>query len=97
MPPLGQRVTELEEQMQDQAKDFRAETKELRADMTRRFDEVRAEMDRRFDRVDQRFDRMDQKIDRHFVWVVGMFIGAFVTLVLGLVGLSLQISRLPSI
>jgi hypothetical protein len=72
----------LEGQMQDQARGLRAERKELRA-----------EMDRRFDRVDQRVDRMDQKIDRHFIWFVGMF----VTLVLGLVGLSLQISRLASI
>jgi hypothetical protein len=82
MPALGQRVTMLEEQMQDQAKELRAEMRDLRADM-----------DRGFDRVDQRFDRMDQKIDRHFIWFVGMF----VTLVLGLAGLSLQISRLSSI
>jgi hypothetical protein len=89
MPALGQRVTLLEEQMQDQAKELRAESRDLRAEMDRRFDRV----DQRFDRMDQRLDRMDQKIDRHFIWFVGMF----VTLVLGLVGLSLQISRLSSI
>jgi predicted nucleic acid-binding Zn-ribbon protein len=106
MPALGQRVVQLEGQMQKHAgaiggleratdelraetQALRGETQALRSDMR----ELRSEMDRRFERVDQRFDRMDQKIDRHFTWLTGMF----VALLLGLLGLSLQISRLQAL
>jgi tetrahydromethanopterin S-methyltransferase subunit G len=44
----------------------RADVKELRAEMNRRFDEVdrRFEMvDRRFEAVDRRFDAMDRRFD----------------------------------
>ena len=89
MPALGQRVVQLEGQMQEHAgaigdlrratDGLQVETRDLRSEVR----DLRAEMNRRF-------EHMDQKIDRHFTWLVGML----VALLLGLVGLSLQISRL---
>ena len=55
--------------------------------------DIRADMRGLRENMDHRFDRMDQKIDRHFMWTMGMF----VTLLLGLLGLSLQMSRLGAL
>lgn len=82
MGSLDERVAYLEGRMEDHTA--------LMAD-------IRAEMRGLRENMDHRFDRMDQKIDRHFTWVIGLFVSMFVTLVLGLLGLSLQMSRLPAL
>ena len=51
---------------------------------------LRSEMERRFERVDERFERMDHKIDRQFTWLMGILVGVL----LALVGLAFQITRL---
>jgi hypothetical protein len=55
--------------------------------------DIRADMRGLSENIDHRFDRMDQKIDRHFMWTLGIF----VTILLGLLGLSLQMSRLATL
>jgi len=53
--------------------------RDLRAEMRADFRELRSEMNLRFDRMDQKF-----------TWLVGMF----VALLLGLLGVALQVARL---
>ena len=83
MAGLHERVTFVERRMDDHATlltDLRTEVRDMRVEFRTDIRDLRAEMDRRFDRVDQKF-----------TWLVGMF----VALLLGLVSLSIQVSRLP--
>ena len=82
MAGLQQRVAFVERTMDDHATlltDLRTDVRDMRVEFRTEIRDLRSEMDRRFDRVDQKF-----------TWLVGMF----VALLLGLVSLSLQVSRL---
>jgi hypothetical protein len=82
MAGLQQRVAFVERRMDDHATvltDLRTEMRGMRVEFRTEIRDLRSEMDRRFDRVDQKF-----------TWLVGMF----VALLLGLVSLSVQVSRL---
>ena len=77
-----ERVAYVEGRMEDHAAlmaDIRVEMRDLRAEMRADFRELRSEMIFRFDRMDQKF-----------TWLVGMF----VALLLGLLGVALQVARL---
>ena len=52
--------------------------------------DIRSEMRALRSDMDRRFDHLDQKIDRRFTWLVGVLVGVL----LALVSLALQVSRL---
>jgi hypothetical protein len=89
MRSLDERVAYMEGRMEDHAalisdirgemRDLRTEMRDLRTDVRADFRELRSEMNLRFDRVDQKF-----------TWLVGMF----VALLIGLLGLAVQVARL---
>jgi hypothetical protein len=67
MPALGQRVAQLEGQMEDHGAlmaDIRSELRDLRTEMRADMKDLRTGI-----------HGVDQKIDRHFMWVVGILIG----------------------
>lgn len=43
--------------------------------------DIRAEMRDLRSAVERGFERLDQKVDRHFMWLVGLLVGVFATLV----------------
>ena len=67
---------------------LRSETVELRREIAA----VRAEMATRSDiaelrnETSRRFEIIDAKIDRHFVWLMGMMVTGFITVIGALVG-----------
>ena len=82
MPGVDERVAYLEGRMEDHSAlmaDIRAEMRDLRTEVRADFRELRSEMNLRFDRMDQKF-----------TWLVGMF----VALLIGLLGLTVQVARL---
>ena len=99
MANLNERVTDLEGQAENHTKavdglrmevaemraDLRAELRtgvaQLRSEMATRSDlaELRAEMSRRFAVI-------DAKVDRHFVWLMGMMVTGFITVIGAMVG-----------
>jgi hypothetical protein len=72
LPHVDQRVAYLEGRMEDHAA--------LMADIRAEMRDLRSSMERGFDRA-------DRKMDRHFMWLVGLMVGTFATLV----GLLLRI------
>jgi predicted nucleic acid-binding Zn-ribbon protein len=96
MSPLDERVTHLEEQMENQAtllidlraavRDLHLDLRDLRTDMNRRFERI----DERFERNDRRFERIDDKLDRNLMWVVGILMA----IVIAIASVSLQVARL---
>ncbi|HEY5619946.1 MAG TPA: hypothetical protein VIK60_18535 [Vicinamibacterales bacterium] len=84
MAGLDERVAYLEGRMEDHTAlmaDLRADIRGLRSDIRSEMTELRSDI-----------RRVDQKIDRHFMWLVGILVGV----VLGLVGLALQVARLQA-
>lgn len=93
MANLEERVTSLEGQADNHARaidgvrieiaQLRTEVAQLRGDMATRSDlaDLRTDMSRRF-------EVMDGKIDRHFVWLVGMMVTGFITVIGALVGVA---------
>jgi tetrahydromethanopterin S-methyltransferase subunit G len=51
-----------------------------------RFTELQGEMNRRFEEVNRRLGSLDAKVDRHFVWLMGMMVTGFITVIGALVG-----------
>jgi hypothetical protein len=89
MRSLDERVAYMEGRMEDHAAlmaDIRAEMRGMRAEVRGEIGEVRTEVRDLRSEMNLRFDRMDQK----FTWLVGMF----VALLLGLLGVALQVARL---
>jgi hypothetical protein len=89
MRSLDERVAYLEGRMEDHAElmaDIRAEMRGLRTEVRGEITEVRTEIRELRSEMSLRFDRMDQK----FTWLVGMF----VALLLGLLGVAVQVARL---
>ena len=89
MRNLDERVAYMEGRMEYHAAlraDIRAEMRGLRAEVRGEIGEVRTEVRELRSEMNFRFDRMDQK----FTWLVGMF----VALLLGLLGVALQVARL---
>lgn len=86
---LDERVAFVEGRMEDHGAlmaDVRADMRDVRAEMRDLRTEVRADIRQLRSEMNLRFDRMDQK----FTWLVGMFFA----LLLGLLGLAVQIARL---
>ena len=89
MRSLDERVAYMEGRMEDHAAlmaDIRGEMRGLRAEVRGEITEVRTEIRELRSEMNLRFDRMDQK----FTWLVGMF----VALLLGLLGVAVQVARL---
>ena len=86
---LDERAAYVEGRMEDHAAlmaDIRAEMRGLRTDVRGEISEVRTEIRELRSEMNLRLDRTDQK----FTWLVGMF----VALLLGLLGVALQVARL---
>ena len=81
MPTVEERLAALEARV-DAMSDVRNLIAELRADMNTRFNDVNA----RFTEVNGRIGSLDAKIDRHFVWLVGMMVTGFITVIGALLG-----------
>jgi len=47
--------------------------------------DLRTEMNQRFNQIDTRFTIMDAKFDRLFVWVIGLLVGGFTSVIGALV------------
>ena len=89
MRSLDERVAYMEGRMEDHSSliaDIRGEMRDLRGEMRDLRTEVRADIRELRSEMNLRFDRMDQK----FTWLVGMF----VALLIGLLGLAVQVARL---
>jgi len=56
-------------------------------DVNRQFTELREDMNRRF--IEMRGDAkaLDQKVDRQFIWLMGMMVTGFITVIGALVGI----------
>ena len=92
MAGLHERVAFVERRMNDHATlltDLRTDMRDMRVELRTEMREMRSEMRDLRSEMDRRFDRVDQK----FTWLVGVF----VAVLLGLVSLSLQISRLQQL
>lgn len=74
MPTVEERLISLEARV-DAMSDLRILIAELRGDMNRRFDDV-----------NRRVGALDTKVDRHFVWLMGMMVTGFITVIGALVG-----------
>jgi predicted nucleic acid-binding Zn-ribbon protein len=96
MGSLDERVAYVEGRMEDQrsligdirseVRDLRVEMRDVRVEMRDLRTEVRADIRDLRSEMNLRFDRIDQK----FTWLVGMF----VALLLGLLGVAVQVARL---
>ena len=95
MANLSERVTDLEGQAENHTKavdGLRMEVAELRADLRTGVAQLRGEMATRSDfaelrtEMSRRFEVIDAKSDRHFVWLVGMMVTGFITVIGALVG-----------
>ena len=47
----------------------------------------REDVNHRFDGLDRRFSDLDGKFDRHFVWLIGMMVTGFITVIGALVSI----------
>ena len=74
-------------------------TSELRAlgqritDLKENMDERFAQVDRRFEDVDKRFDRVDKrfdKLDATLKWVIGLVIGLFSPIIVGILAIIIK-------
>ena len=86
MPTVEERLASLEARV-DAMSDVRTLIGALQTDTNARFAELRADMNARFTVVDGRIGSLDAKIDRHFVWLMGMMLTGFITVIGALVGL----------
>jgi len=76
MPTVDERLAALEAKV-DAIADLRLLVLEMRAEMNQRF----AQVEQRFTQVDQRFAQIDAKVDRNFVWLMGMMLTGFISII----------------
>ena len=95
MANLNERVTDLEGQAENHTKavdGLRMDVAELRAELRTGVAQLRSEMATRSDlaeiraEMSRRFEVIDAKVDRHFVWLMGMMVTGFITVIGALVG-----------
>jgi hypothetical protein len=83
MGALEERVAYLEGRGEEHAAaigEVRADIRDLRAEMSRRFDHI----DGRFERIDGRFERLETRFDTRFMWVIGFQFATFITFIASL-------------
>ena len=90
---LTERVTDLEGHAENHTKavdGLRMEVAELRADLRTGVAQLRGDTRSDFaelrTEISRRFEVIDAKSDRHFVWLVGMMVTGFITVIGALVG-----------
>ena len=97
MGSLEERVAYLEGRGEEHASaigEVRADIRDLRGEMNRRFDHMDSRFDHmdsrfdhvdsRFDHVDSRFDQMERRFDAKFMWLIGF---QFTTLIAAIAAL----------
>ena len=80
MGALEERVAYLEGRGEEHAAaigEVRADIRDLRAEMSRRFDHI----DGRFERIDGRFERLETRFDTRFMWLVGLQFATFMAII----------------
>lgn len=90
MPTADERLASLEAKVggiADLRRDMDARFTELRNDMNMRFAEVNARITELRDDVNRRIGALDAKVDRHFVWLMGLMVTGFITMIGALVGI----------
>ena len=83
MGALEERVAYLEGRGEEHAAaigEVRADIRDLRAEMSRRFDHI----DGRFERIDGRFERLETRFDTRFMWLIGFQFATFITFIASL-------------
>jgi hypothetical protein len=83
MGALEERVAYLEGRGEEHAAaigEVRADIRDLRAEMSRRFDHI----DGRFERIDGRFERLETRFHTRFMWVIGFQFATFITFIASL-------------
>ncbi len=85
MPTIDERLVALEAKVEAIA-DLRYQFAELRSDVNARFTEMNARITELRDDVNRRIGALDAKVDRHFVWLMGMMVTGFITVIGALVG-----------
>ena len=80
---LGERLTYLEGQVEEQSRAF-VGLREALAAFEERADRRFEAVDRRFEAVDRRLDAIEDKLSRHFQWLVGIQITTLVAIVAAL-------------
>ncbi len=99
MPTVDERMAALEAKVEGIADlrslllDIRDEARHGFAQVERRFEQVERrfeQTDKRFGQVDQRFAQIDAKVDRNFVWVMGMMLTGFISVIGALIGVAFR-------
>jgi hypothetical protein len=87
MPTVDERLASLEAKV-DAIGDLRGDINARFTQVNQQFIELRAEMNQRFTQIDQRFNQidgrftvMDAKVDRLFVWLIGLLVGGFTSVI----------------
>ena len=102
MANLEERITDLEEHAEGETRaidglrteladlrgEHRSSVAQLRSEMALRSDiaDLRREMGDLRNDMNRRSDLLDAKIDRHFVWLMGMMVTGFITVIGALAG-----------
>jgi len=90
MGALEERVAYLEGRGEEHAAaigEVRADIRDLRAEMSRRFDHIDGRFDYingQFQHMDRRFERLETRFDSRFMWLVGLQFATFMTIIAAL-------------
>lgn len=80
-------ITDLRREMSGRFTELNIRFTELRSDMHARFAEVNGRITELRDDVNRRIGALDAKVDRHFVWLMGLMVTGFITMIGALVGI----------
>ena len=93
---LGQRITDLKESMDERF----VQVDRWFSEVDRRFVEFKEYVDKRFDGVDKRLDGVDKRLDRMdgrfdkldatLKWIIGLVIGLFSPIIIGIVAIIIK-------
>jgi tetrahydromethanopterin S-methyltransferase subunit F len=70
---------------------FRAEIRELRGEMHKRFDDLREDMNSRFREMNERLNIRDRRFDSFLKWIIGLILGMWTSIMMTLIPILLKI------
>jgi len=89
MPTVEERLASLEAKVEGIA-DLRREMDGRFTDMNLRITELRDDMNRRIGSLETHVGSLEGKVDRHFVWLTGIMLTGFITVIGALIQLMNQ-------
>jgi len=70
---------------------LRAEIRELRGEMYKRFDDLREDVNSGFREMDERLNILDRRFDSFFKWIIGLILGMWTSIMMTLIPIILKI------